>query len=125
MNKIGVSVLCLTTLLLGACHGSTTSSTPQTNPASTTVLFETPTGTPAAGLVVTLSTGIAGGNTPTGVITTNTTDSSGQVTFSGLPASDTLCVSATLSVPPSGSLFKGDCFFPFPSTLTLEFQATQ
>jgi len=121
--KFGPCALALSTFLLSACGGNNNSSSPgQTNPPSTTVLFETPSGAPAASIVVTLSTGIGLGNVPTGVLKTATTDSTGQVTFSGLPATDNLCVSASLSVPPA-TLFKGDCFYPFPTTLTLEFQA--
>jgi hypothetical protein len=121
--KIGLCALALSTLLLSACGGNNGSSTPgQTNPPSTTVLFETPSGAPAASIVVTLSTGIGLGKVPTGVLKTATTDSAGQATFSGLPPSDNLCVSASFSAPPV-TLFKGDCFYPFPTTLTLEFQA--
>jgi hypothetical protein len=120
--KIGPFVLALSALALSSCGGSSSSAPPQHNPASTTVLWLTPAGAPATSLPVTLSTGIAGGNTPTGVIKTSTTDSTGNVTFNGLPSSGNVCVSATYGSGQS-ALFKGDCFFPFPTTLTLQFQA--
>jgi 5-hydroxyisourate hydrolase-like protein (transthyretin family) len=123
VRKIGLWALALSTLVLSACGSKSTSFSNDLNPASTTVLFETPSGVPATGLAVTLSTGINEANIPTGVIATGTTDSTGHVTFNGLPSSESLCVSASLSVPPN-TLFKGACYYPFPATLSIEFQNT-
>jgi hypothetical protein len=68
--------------------------------------------------VVTLSTGISNNNVPTGVITTQTTNSVGVATFTNLPSQGILCVSATI-VSGGVTVFAGQCFEPFPSTYTL------
>jgi hypothetical protein len=67
---------------------------------------------------VTLSTGISNNNVPTGVITTQTTSSTGVATFTNLPSQGILCVSATI-VANGVTAFAGQCFQPFPSTYTL------
>jgi hypothetical protein len=68
-------------------------------------------------VTVTLSTGL-NGQTPTGVISTGVTGANGQVTFS-LPATGTLCISASVTSGNS-STFAGNCNSPpFPSTFGL------
>ncbi len=70
-----------------------------------------------SGISVTLSTGISG-TTPTGVILTETTNSSGQVTFTNLPSSGQLCVSAATGIGASFT-FNEYCAQSFPSSYTL------
>ncbi len=108
-------------LLLAGCGGGSSGSNPpvQTNAPSSVITVNSASGAPLPGLVVTLSTGL-NNSTPTGVISTQTTNASGQTTFSGLPSTGTLCVSTVRGAAPNVT-FAGQCFFPFPSSYTLQF----
>jgi hypothetical protein len=112
----------LTIGLLCAIAGCNTSSSTipsaSPNPAGTTVTVKTAAGTPIANITVTLSTGITN-HKPTGVISTAKTDYAGVVTFTNLPFSGQVCVSAV-----DGTLFAGYCASPFPSTFTLMFSGS-
>jgi len=115
--KVSLCVVTLSALVLGGCSGGG-SSTPSTanNPSTTAVTVDFA-NAPLAGVKVTLSTGL-NNQTPTGVIATASTNAEGQVTFS-LPATGTLCISATETIS-SGTAFAGNCASqPFPSTFSL------
>ncbi len=74
-------------------------------------------GAPLGGIKVTLSNGL-NNQSPTGVIATANTNSSGQATFT-LPASGTVCISATETTN-AGTSFAGNCVTaPFPAVATL------
>ena len=109
---------CFTALVLlvaSGCGGGSTSTTiPRTNAQTSTVTVLSGS-IPAAGITVTLSTGISG-ISPTGVLTSMVTDTSGSVTFPSVPITGQVCASALL-----GGLFAGQCRSPFPPTLTLRF----
>jgi len=107
-------------LALVACSSSSSSTPPSgPNPGSTVVTVTTSTGSPLSDILVTLSTGITNGQ-PTGVITTQRTDSSGIVTFYNLPSSGQLCVSAETTA--GGRLYRTNhCASPFPARYTLAF----
>jgi len=114
--KCGLFVFALSVLALAACGGGG-SSTPSSNNPSTTLVTVDFANAPLAGIKVTLSTGL-NNQTPTGVIATAATNSLGQVTFS-LPATGTLCVSASETIG-TGTAFAGNCSSPpFPSTFGL------
>ena len=117
IRDLGI-VLMLSTV--AACSSSSTSSTPTgPNASSTTVTVETKDGTRLGQIPVTLSTGITNG-LPTGIITSDPTNSIGQVTFSNLPSAGQLCVSAETSG--SGKVYRTHyCAYPFPATYTLHF----
>jgi hypothetical protein len=103
-------------LTLAACGGGGSSTPTTDNPASSLVTVEFASAS-LAGVTVTLSTGL-NNQTPTGVIATAATNSAGQVTFS-LPATGTLCVSATEAIN-SGTAFAGNCLSqPFPTSISL------
>jgi 5-hydroxyisourate hydrolase-like protein (transthyretin family) len=103
-------------LLVGCGGGGSNAPTTANNAATTTVTVDYA-GSPLAGIKVTLSTGL-NNQTPTGVISTGTTNSQGQVTFS-LPATGTLCVSATETTN-AGNTFAGNCEpQPFPASFGL------
>jgi hypothetical protein len=112
-----VAAACLAVV---ACSSST-NSTPNTTPnaSSTTVTLTTAKGAALASILVTLSTGISGGG-PTGVITSDPTDSVGQVVFSNLPSTGQLCVFAATTV--GGTVYRTQhCASPFPARYTLKF----
>jgi ABC-type Fe3+-hydroxamate transport system substrate-binding protein len=111
-----IGILAIAALLAGCSGGG--SSTPN-NPSSSAITLETASGAVVPNTVVTLSTGISNSNVPTGVITTETTNSQGVATFTNLPSQGLLCVSATF-VSNGVTVFAGQCFQPFPSTYTLE-----
>jgi hypothetical protein len=114
MLRATISSLVLA-LGLAGCGGGGGSSA-AANPGSLVVTIEYAGGT-LSGVPVTLSTGL-NGQTPTGVITTTSTNSAGQATLS-LPSDGTLCVSATETTV-GGTSFAGNCLSqPFPTTLTL------
>lgn len=117
LRSLGAGALLLA---LAACNGSS-SSTPSDLPnASTTVVtVTTSTGGPLGGLTVTLSTNIVQGE-PTGVISSQRTDSGGTVTFNNLPSQGQLCVFSATTV--GGNIYKGThCAHPFPARYTLKF----
>src|SRR5450755_3272003 len=111
--------IALLTLVIGmaGCGGGTSSST-QSNPSSALVTLETATGTILPGVTITLSTGISNTNVPTGVISTQVTNANGQATFSNLPSTGILCVSANEPLG-KGFTFVAQCFVPFPAAYTL------
>ncbi len=114
--KTRIGILAFAAMLAG-CSSGGGSSTPN-NPSSTVITLESGTGATVPNTVVTLSTGISNNNVPTGVITTQTTSSTGVATFTNLPSQGILCVSATI-VANGVTAFAGQCFQPFPSTYTL------
>jgi hypothetical protein len=104
-------------LALPGCGGGSSMPNTPTNPSSTLVTVQNAATAPLPGVTVTLSTGL-NGQTPTGVISTGVTGANGQVTFS-LPATGTLCISASVASGNS-STFAGNCSSPpFPSTFGL------
>ncbi len=113
-----IGIVGLFGLLAGCNTNSTTGPTPTFGP-STIVTVQTASGVAVAGIVVTLSSGL-NGTTPTGVITTQTTNTNGQVTFSNLPTNQILCVSAAQGIG-SSAQFAGHCANPFPATYKLKF----
>jgi hypothetical protein len=115
--KCGHFVFALSVLALTACGGGGSSTPSAPNNPSTTLVTVDFANAPLAGIKVTLSTGL-NNQTPTGVIATAATNALGQVTFS-LPATGTLCVSASETIG-SGTAFAGNCNSqPFPSTFGL------
>jgi len=108
----------LLSLVIGiAGCGGGTASTPN-NAGSTVITLTNATGTILPGVTVTLSTGINNKNVPIGVIATQVTEANGQVTFSNLPSTGLLCVSANEPLA-GGFSFAGQCFAPFPAAYTL------
>jgi hypothetical protein len=114
-----VAMLCA----IAACNSSSTSSTPSgPNASSTTVTVEDKNGSRLGQIPVTLSTGIGTNGLPSGIISSDPTNSIGQVTFSSLPSSGQLCVSA--ETEGSGKVFRTHyCTTPFPSSYTLKFSS--
>jgi hypothetical protein len=113
----GLRFLALSCIALSGCGGGGGSTPSTSNNPATTVVTVDYAGAPLAGIKVTLSTGL-NNQTPTGVIATAATNSSGQVTFA-LPATGTLCVSATETTN-AGPTFAGNCAAaPFPSSYAL------
>jgi hypothetical protein len=112
--------IALLTLVIGiaGCGGGTSSSSTPNNPSATLITLETATGTILPGVTITLSTGISNTNVPTGVISTQVTNSNGQATFSSLPLTGVLCVSANEPLG-AGFTFVAQCFEPFPAAYTL------
>lgn len=109
-------------LFLTACSSSATPGTNNgSNPSSTTITVTTSNGARLSGIEVELSTGISDGQ-PTGVITSDPTNSFGEVTFSNLPSSVQLCAFAATSV--GGNIYKtSHCGKPFPANFTLKFSS--
>jgi hypothetical protein len=109
-------------LSVTACSSSTTPATNNgPNPSSTTITVTTSQGSRISGIEVELSTGISSGQ-PTGVITSEPTDSFGEVTFTNLPSSVQLCTFAATSV--GGNFYKtSHCAKPFPTNYTLKFSS--
>jgi hypothetical protein len=114
-----LAMLCAVT----ACNSSSTSSTPSgPNASSTTITVEDKSGARLGQIPVTLSTGVGTNGLPSGVISSDPTDSVGQVTFRSLPTSGQLCVSAETSG--SGKVYRTHyCTAPFPSSYTLKFSS--
>lgn len=111
-----VKGLALSALALSGCSlGSGLPPPYPNNPSSASITFTTASGAPAAGLTATLSTNMSG-TTPTGVVSTATTDANGNVTFSNLPTIGLVCVSAVSSG--STAWF---CKQPFPASKTVSF----
>jgi hypothetical protein len=104
-------------LALAGCGGSSTTSPSTANAATSIITLDTPGGTAVPNTAVTLSTDIAN-NAPVNVLATQTTDANGQTTFSNIPASGVYCVSATIGQGAT-STFVGQCVAPFPSAYTL------
>jgi hypothetical protein len=112
-------VLALVGFLTGCGGGSGSSSTPTA--ASGILVTVDYAGAPLSGVKVTLSNGL-NNQTPTGVIQTASTNASGQVTFTSLPSSGTVCISATETTN-AGTSFSGNCVtspFPADDTLSLD-----
>jgi hypothetical protein len=108
--------ICGFLLTLAACGGSSAPTPlPTPNATSTLVSVLSSGGLPEVNLAVTLSTGISG-NAPKGSIATRDTNADGQVTFSPLPSTGQLCVSAT-----TNGAFVSQCLQPFPRAITLHF----
>jgi hypothetical protein len=105
---------------LAACNSSSASTTPTGPNASSTTITVTNAGGARLGQIpVTLSTGISK-NQPTGVISSEFTNSVGQATFSNLPANGQLCVYADTTI---NEIFyhTSHCTTAFPSNYTLKF----
>jgi hypothetical protein len=105
---------------LAACNSSS-SSVPSNAPnaSSTVITLESSTGGPLTGLTVTLSTGIDKGE-PSGVISSQRTNSAGQATFVNLPSAGQLCVYSSTSA--GGKIYRTNhCAHPFPASYTLKF----
>jgi hypothetical protein len=102
--------------LLGAC--SSGGSTPATgNNVSSATVTVTLSGALDVGQSVVESTGFTAGSpgTPTGILASQTTNASGQTTFSGIFVSGQYCFSAT-----SGSKQANQCYNgTVPASLTL------
>jgi hypothetical protein len=106
--------------VLVACHSSSGSTVPGgPNASSTTITVTNDLGDRLGQIPVTLSTGISK-NEPTGVITSDPTNSVGQVTFSNLPTTGQLCVYAATTI--NEIVYRvNHCATPFPSSYTLKF----
>ncbi len=123
MMKASVPAAIALAMAFCGCSGgsgpSTAPNQPTLNASSSLITVDSVGGAPTSGITVTLSTGLSG-TTPTGVITSQTTDVKGQTTFSNLPPTGQLCVSA---VTGSGNSLQqtGNCAQPFPPTFTLTF----
>jgi hypothetical protein len=102
--------------LLGACSsgGSTPASGSNVSSATVTVIFA---GSTLSGQAVVESTGFTAGapGTPTGVLASQSTNASGQTTFSGIFVSGQYCFSATIGFHQSYQCYNGTV----PSALTL------
>ncbi|MGP6158980.1 MAG: hypothetical protein ACLPYS_15980 [Vulcanimicrobiaceae bacterium] len=107
-------ILCAATLLAGC--GGNSNNNPNGNPLATSI-YVTQNGNLSSGVQVTLSTGISGAGTPTGIIAQQNTNSGGVANFNTLPGTGQLCVYAALAV----ANFKSYCAQPFPETYTLAF----
>lgn len=94
------------------------------NPSSVLVTV-TVGGTPTGNITVTLSKQLNGALPVAGtILATGVTDDNGHVTFGGLPAIGTLCLSAVQSAPGFPAAV-GACHpQPIPATATLKFAAT-
>ena len=106
----------LAAIALASCSNGNSSATPSatsapSNATSSVVTVLNSGGTPVAGIAVTLSKAIVNG-IPENVLAHQTTNSSGTTTFSSLPSTGELCVSA-------GSA--GKCKEPFPASISLQF----
>jgi hypothetical protein len=106
--------------LLAACNSSTGSTTPSgPNANSTTVTVTNDLGARLGEIPVTLSTGIVN-KEPSGVISSQPTNSVGQATFSNLPASGQLCIYAATTI--NEIVYRANhCATGFPSSYTLKF----
>ncbi len=103
-----------------ACNSSSASTTPGgPNANSTTVTVTNATGARLGNIPVTLATGITKSQ-PTGVISSEFTNSVGQATFSNLPANGQLCIYADTTI---NEIFyhTSYCTTAFPSSHTLKF----
>jgi hypothetical protein len=121
--RLRLGLLAFLVALAGCGGGGGSAPSPinpgSSNPSSTTVTVQNGNGTIQPNVVVTLSTGISEPSTPTGILETQTTNANGVVTFTGLPSTGTLCVSAVLGSA-NNATFEGQCFEPFPSVYTLQ-----
>jgi hypothetical protein len=106
--------------LLAACNSSSGSTTPSgPNAKSTTVTVTNASGARLGEIPVTLSTGIVN-KEPSGVISSQPTNSVGQVTFSNLPGFGQLCVYAATTN--NDIVYRTNhCATAFPSSYTLKF----
>ncbi|MGB8909679.1 MAG: hypothetical protein WCC84_13125 [Candidatus Cybelea sp.] len=88
------------------------------NPSSTTITVMGKGGGPLFEVSVVLSTSIVDGQ-PSGIISSDRTNSGGQVTFFNLPRSGQLCVYAVTNIngPPQQA---NHCTYPFPARYTLK-----
>lgn len=106
--------------LVSACAGSSSSPTPpaNANPTSTTITVTGKGGGPVFDVSVVLSTSVVDGQ-PGGVISSEPTNSGGQVTLFNLPRSGQLCVYAVTNI--SGPVqHASHCTYPFPARYTLK-----
>ncbi len=106
--------------LVSACAGSSSSPTPpaNANPTSITITVTGKGGGPVFDVSVVLSTSIVDGQ-PGGVISSDPTNSGGQVTFFNLPRSGQLCVYAITNI--NGPVqHASHCAYPFPAGYTLK-----
>ena len=106
--------------LITACSGSSSGSAlpANANPSSTTITVTGKGGGPLFEVPVVLSSSIVGGQ-PSGVISSDPTNSGGQVTFFNLPRSGQLCVYAATNI--NGPLQRAShCAYPFPARYTLK-----
>jgi hypothetical protein len=112
-SLVTIGLLCAVT----ACNNNGSAVIPTPPNATTTIItVDAASGAPIPGILVTLSTGISG-HAPTGVISKQKTNTTGQVTFFNLPLSGQVCVSAV-----ANSILAYYCTTPFPGTYTLSFE---
>ena len=114
------AILSLAALSIAVVACGSAGSTPSANgnnvsAATVTVIFA---GSAASGQAVVESTGFDNSSTPgtpTGILVTQSTNSSGQTTFFGIFAAGQYCFSATFGFHQSYQCYNGDV----PATLTL------
>jgi hypothetical protein len=118
-------LLALATIALSACSNNPGISPSPSGPNPSSVVVTVMVGSTAtADITVTLSTQLSGAAPAGTVLGTGVTDDSGHVTFNGLPAMGTLCLSAVQSAPGFAAAV-GTCHSqPIPATATLTFPAT-
>ncbi len=107
-------------IALAACNGNSGGSSVPSgeNPSSATITVTGKGGGPLFEVSVTLSTSIVAGQ-PSGIISSDPTNSAGQVTFFNLPRSGQLCVYAATNI--SGPLkHASHCAYPFPARYSLK-----
>jgi hypothetical protein len=123
--KLRFFAVALCALAFTACSNNPgISSTPSGPNPSSVVVTVTVGGTPTANITVTLSTQLNGALPSGTTLATGVTDDNGHVTFGGLPAIGTLCLSAVQSAPGFAAAVGACHSQPIPATATLNFTTT-